>query len=337
MSSRIQWRKASPNSLPGLSAGRAIAWACALATVSSSLAPAVALAAAVDDAKALNAKGAGLFKKGEYFDAAVAFEKAYALDARDFRVLRYAGRAWQEIGHWERALTLLERYYALETEEDLKTSVLANLEKLRKATPAERAEALEKGAARYPQARLEEEAARALEGLGTAAALRRAGQMLEIARLGAATQPEKDALDKEVIRVKELAKAAEVREAAAAQPKPAEPDPGKPYESHAISGAQWAAWGGGGALLVSGAALWVVGRGQTVKAAKALEELPKTDIAERAKRKADYDSGSKLYFAGIGLAVLGAAGVAAGFFLGPAERKVTLMPSPGGAVLAVRF
>lgn len=337
MSSRSQRCAAGANSILHRRVGRVIAWASALATASSTVAPTLAIAAAVDDAKALNAKGAALFKKGEYFDAAEAFEKAYALDARDFRVLRYAGRAWQEIGHWERALTLLERYYALETEDDLKASVLPNLEKLRKATPAERADALEKGAARYPQARLEEEAARALEALGTAAALKRAGQLLEIARLGAATQPEKDALDKEVIRIKELAKAAETREAAEAQPKPAEPVAPKAVESRAISGAQWAAWGGGGALLVSGAALWVVGRGQTVKAANALKELPKTDIAERAKRNADYDSGSKLYFAGIGLAVVGAAGVAAGFFLGPADRKVTLMPSPGGAVLAVRF
>lgn len=79
----------------GRLAARTAAWVCALATISGSVVPAIALAGAVDDAKALNAKGAGLFKKGEYFDAAVAFEKAYALDARDFRVLRYAGRSWQ--------------------------------------------------------------------------------------------------------------------------------------------------------------------------------------------------------------------------------------------------
>lgn len=322
----------------GRLAARTAAWVCALATISGSVVPAIALAGAVDDAKALNAKGAGLFKKGEYFDAAVAFEKAYALDARDFRVLRYAGRSWQEIGHWDRALTLLERYYGLETEEDLRASVLANLEKLRKATPAERAEALDKGAARYPQARLERDAARALEALGTAAALSRAGQLLEVARLGAATPAEKDAIDKELVRVKEAAKAAEAREASAAKVKPAEPvAPVKPIESKGITPAQWAAWGGGGALLASGAVLWVVGRGQTIDAAKALDDLPKSDSAARAKSKADYESGSQLYFAGIGLTVLGAVGVAAGFFLGSAERKVTLMPSPDGAALAVRF
>lgn len=147
-------------------AGTLLAAVWALQTGAGSLAPAVALAGPAEESKAINAKGAAQFKKGEYLDAAQAFEKAYALDQRDFRVLRYAGRAWQEIGHLERALTLLERYYSLETEPDLKASILGNLEKLRKSTPEERADALDKGCAKYPQAKLEVEAARALEALG---------------------------------------------------------------------------------------------------------------------------------------------------------------------------
>lgn len=325
------------------SAALIVVWA--LQAAAGSLTPAIALAGPVEESKALNAKGAALFKKGEYLEAALAFEKAYALDPRDFRVLRYAGRSWQEIGHWDRALTLLERYYSLETEPDLKASVLAYLDKLRKATPEERADALDKGAAKYPQARLEVEAARALESLGTAAALQRAIQLCEVARMGTAAPEEKAAIDKQLQRVREQAKAAQAREEAGAPPNKSEPpSPPTPAGRPGPSGLQWAAWGGGGAVALGGVALWLLGRSQTQSAAAEVKRLqdPKLAGTEDNKRdmnkaKNDYDSGSAKFFAGIGLTVVGAAAVTAGFFLGPKDSKVALLPTADGAILLVKF
>lgn len=314
-----------------------------LATVSAAqLGPSTALAGPAEESKALNNKGAGLFKKGEYFEAALAFEKAYALDARDFRVLRYAGRAWQEIGHWDRALTLLERYFSLESEADLKASLLPNLEKLRKTTPRERAEALASAATRYPQARLEEEAARALQALGDAASLKRAVQLFEVARLGAGNPAEKDRLDKDIAQAREALQQAEVREAAALKAsKPVKPPvelpKAPPPRSAGPTGLQWALWGGGGAVALGGAALWLVGRKQTFEATDRLAALPKTAVAERDEARSDYDKGSTLYFAGIGLAAVGAGAAVAGFLLGPSNAKVAVAPTENGLSLALKF
>ena len=314
-----------------------------LAVSASSLAPATGFAGPADESKALNAKGAALFKKGDYLEAALAFERAYALDARDFRVLRYAGRAWQEIGHWERALSLLERYYGLESEADLKASLLPNLEKLRKTTARQRAEALEQAATRYPQARLEEEAARALQGLGDSVALKRALQLFEVARLGAASPAEKDRLDGEIARTREAAQRAEAREAAALQASKAAkvsavlPKSSAPPVSAGPSGLQWALWGGGGALALGGAALWLVGRNQTFEAADRLAVLPKTAAADRDEARGQYDQGSTLYFVGIGLTAVGAGAALAGFLLGPSNPKVAVAPSGNGLSIALQF
>lgn len=325
----------------------ATAWlvltALGAAPLTGPLAVTPAFAGPFEESKALNIKGAALFKKGEYFEAAQAFERAYALDARDFRVLRYAGRAWQEIGHWDRALTLLERYSALETEAELKASLLPNLEKLRKTTARERAEALATAATRYPQARLEEEAARALAALGDAASLKRAVQLLEVARLGAATPAEKDRLDTEINQARDAAQRAEAREAEARQAaaKGAAADLAKtapaPDQGSGPTKLQWALWGGGGAVAVGGAALWLVGRGQTIEAADRLAVLPASAAAERKEARGTYDSGSTLYFAGIGLVAVGAGAALAGLFVGPGKGKVAVAPTGNGLSLALKF
>ena len=55
-------------------------------------APSTASAAPSESASAWNDKGAALFKRKQYVEASAAFERAYAIDPRDFRVLRYAVR-----------------------------------------------------------------------------------------------------------------------------------------------------------------------------------------------------------------------------------------------------
>ncbi len=107
------------------------------------------------------------------------------MDPRDFRVLRYASRAWQEIGFFDRAQTLLERYYGQETDHEARETLLPSLEKLRTARPLAKAQALDAATQKYPEARLEVEAAKAWESLGDAPSVRRAVALWEVARLGA--------------------------------------------------------------------------------------------------------------------------------------------------------
>ncbi|MBI5608994.1 MAG: hypothetical protein HY902_08940 [Deltaproteobacteria bacterium] len=329
--------------------GRRAAWlalAIQVAVAGAGL-PRVALASAADESKAAAAKGAGLFKKADYFGAAQAFEKAFALDARDFRVLRYAGRAWQEVGHWDRALTLLERYQSLETDPELKASVQANIDLLRKATPREKAERLEKAIQAYPQARLEEDAAAALEALDDAPAYRRALQLYEVARVAATTAADKARLDKEIKRVRELVKVAEARKVAAPEEPKTGPAvtlaaPATPAEAAGISTLQWAAWGGGAALLAGGAALWAVGASDSRAAADAMARanaLPAGDASRAGKvsaARSDYATAGAMYYTGVGLVAVGAAAAAAGFWLGPSA-KVAVLPTPSGAAVALRF
>jgi tetratricopeptide (TPR) repeat protein len=167
------------------------------------LLPTVALAGPAEDALATARRGAEHFKVQHFYEAAVEFEKAYALDPQDLKNLRYAGRAWQEVGYWDRALVLLERYYGEEKDAALKESILEKLEPLRKASPREKAEALDTATKKFPQAHLEDEAAKAFEGLGDEASLRRAVTLLELARLGAATDGAKDRLDGDLRRVRD--------------------------------------------------------------------------------------------------------------------------------------
>lgn len=192
--------------------------------------PTVVRAGPAEDSLAVARHGAEHFKAQRYYEAAVEFEKAYALDPQDLKNLRYAGRAWQEVGYWERALVLLERYFALEPDPALKQSILEKLEPLRQATPLQKAEALDKATQRFPQAHLEEEAAQAFERLGDEASLRRAVTLLELARLGASAVADKERLDGDLRRVRErLERPAVAKEPLLAkEPLPAkEPPPAK--------------------------------------------------------------------------------------------------------------
>lgn len=147
-------------------------------------------------------EGAGHFKKKEYLHAARAFEEAYRLNPTDPVYLRYSGRGWQEVGHWERARQLLERYYTLEKEPNRKATILKHLGVLRGATQLVMAERLRFATETYPGQGLELYAGFAFEKLGSleckkgngsagVKAFAQAKQFFEIARLSAKTAGER--------------------------------------------------------------------------------------------------------------------------------------------------
>ncbi len=147
-------------------------------------------------------EGAQHFKNKEYLQAARMFEEAYRLNPTDPVYLRYSGRGWQEVGHWERAKQLLERYYTLEKDPNRKATILKHLGVLRSATPLVIAERLRFATETYPGQGLELEAGFAFEklgeleckkGNGTAGvkALNQGKQFFEVARLSAKTAGER--------------------------------------------------------------------------------------------------------------------------------------------------
>ena len=138
-----------------------------------------------DKALELARAGAGHFKAKRFLDAARAFEQAYRANPVDPRNLRYAGRAWQEVGALSRALSLLERYALVEKNPKYKASIQARVDALRKLTPRQRAESLAKATVNYPQGKLEIDAARALARLGEKSDLERALKLYETARIWA--------------------------------------------------------------------------------------------------------------------------------------------------------
>jgi tetratricopeptide (TPR) repeat protein len=182
------------------------------------------LANPADDAASHAQRGADHFKKGQYLDAAQAFERAWQLDPSDSKHLRYAGRAWQEVGHWFKARLLMERYLEIEKDPNLRASVVEKLEPLRKATPQEVAEALVGATERYPHGRLELEAAQALEDLGDERSLQRALGLIEVAKLAATNEGERDKVDAAARRVK--ARLADLQKTKDAGPAPT-PEPPK--------------------------------------------------------------------------------------------------------------
>lgn len=298
------------------------------------LAVSTAVAVPADTSAALAAEGAALFKRNEYLDAARTFDRAIALDGKDFRLLRYAGRAWQEVGHWPKALDLLERYDRQEPEVALRATLLPNLDKLRKATPQERAEALEGACQRYPQAGLEADAGKAFEVLNDAAGHRKALAFAETARR-AATDPSQVAeLDAWIARLR--TRQAELDRPTAVQT-PAPPVP-VVRTSGGPTGAQWAAWGGGATLAVAGAVLWVMGASAT--------QAANDDLTEGRSTYAEYknarDGADVQYFTGVGLVGAGAVAAAVGWFLAPesadaAQTRLFVTPAPAGIGLAMRF
>ncbi len=312
-----------------------------LATIAG--APSAAAAGPTESALALNDKGAALFKRKQYVEAAAAFERAYAIDPRDFRVLRYAGRCWQEIGDWERALALLERYVKLETDAEARATIQPSLDKLRAATPAQKAEALAAATRAYPHARLEEAAARALEALGGRANLLRAVEQLEVARLAAPDEAEKRRLAAEIDRLRTAAARAPAAAAAtdaqatpgSASATPPAVTPGQspagvraPAPSSGLTTTQWVAIGGGVLAASAGATLWIT-------AARATEEA-NTDFIAGKTTYAAYtdlrDAASLRYWGGIGLCALGVGGAITGVWLG---RPSAARPAPAARLLPV--
>ena len=162
---------------------------------------------AADDAAAMAQRGAAAFKARQFLDAARDFERAWQLDPADNLNLRYAGRAWQEVGHWHKARLLLERYIEVEKDPSLRQSVTDKLEALRKASSVDIAEALAQATETYPQGRLEPEAALALEDVGDERSLRRAASLWEVAKLAATTDADRDRADAAGRRLKDRLRA----------------------------------------------------------------------------------------------------------------------------------
>ncbi|MBI5610114.1 MAG: tetratricopeptide repeat protein [Deltaproteobacteria bacterium] len=303
-----------------------------LAQATAILLPAGAAHAALsaaEESKVMAVKGADLFKKGQFLDAAQAFEKAYALDAKDFRVLRYAGRAWQEVGFYDRALKLLTRYLEIETDAELVQSAKANVAKLKATTPAERAAALDQATRKYPQARLEDEAAKAYEALGDAKSLERAIELWEVVRVATPDESGKRYVDDHMRKLREQVQA---MQAAAAGKAPGVTQQAEP--SHTL---QYAVWGASGLALIGGVSLMAVAAGQTKTSN---DEYTARTIGYSAYRD-QRSAADTLYYAGIGLTVLGAGGAVAGFFLGPpAHAKAStwhVVPASGGLAVAGSF
>lgn len=292
---------------------RIVAWTC----IAMPLLPSLALAGPVEDAQEHAGKGLELFKKEQFYDAALAFEEAVKLDPTDARNLFYCGRAWQQVGFWTRAKTLLERYLVLEKDEALRTKIMPKLTELRNATPVQIAAALGEATQKYPQARLEAEAAQAYEKLGDEASLRKAAEFWELARTAAANAEDRTLFTTNSRRVQ--ARLLEIEQKKAVDPKvevkteakvEAKAEPKVEAKSEAKPAAAVGGGGGkilligGGVLLVGGAVLAVLGasKGQTANDGAATHAFADYTAYQAEKKSAD-----NMNFIGLGVAGLGAA------------------------------
>lgn len=283
---------------------------CAVAT--SVISPRVVLAQdAAAKALELASSGAVHFKAERFPEAARDFEAAYRTNPVDPKNLRYAGRAWEQVGVWDRAISLFERYLQVETSPELRQSIVPRLDKLKATTPQERAEALAMATIKYPQARLEGEAAQAFERLGDKASLERAIKLYETSRLWAETPAEKARVDDDINRVRQritaLEKGGDTQQNNQnnqqnqnnqnnQQPDPKKPEPPK---SDTLGTVLYIA---GGVAIVAGAGLVGVGYMQY---SGAIED----NDSGKFKTKADYDdalgSAKTTYVAGAAVAGVG--------------------------------
>lgn len=329
-----------------------------LALVAPPVPAALAAAAAGDDAAAAAQRGAEHFKDSRFFEAAVQFERAAQLDPADARNLRYAGRAWQELGHWRRALVLLEAYLRVERNPEHRASIAEKIEPLRRATPAQIAEALAAALVKYPQARLESEAARAWEEVGSDDALAKAGELWEVARVRAVSDAERAGAEAGIQRIAQRkldARASRERHAAAqreaerqrqAQEKKPPAEDVKPHaaaapEPRGPGTLRIALYTGGGVALVGGLTLAALGYLGAVdvndRATQgAYKGLPYTKYSE------DMQTQDNLAYAGWGLAALGASAVGWAWLSTPkpaatsaARWQVQPRADPGGAGLVL--
>ena len=338
----------------------------AASLVWASAAPSPAWAGPVEESAELAQKGAAAFKNKQYYEAATAFMQAYQFDKRDPKNLRYAGRAWQEIGHWQRALNLLERYVEVEPDEALRTSIVDKLEPLRKATPQQILDALLDATKRFPEAQLEEEAALALEKIGDEAALKKAEKFYEVARLGAVQPNDRERIEAGLKRVQSrLVEVQKQGQATAwngwnlptpALPPPAGVQPGAGQAGGARAGtgqassaapgdgaaapigiakpaprsstAAWVLSGVGGALAAGGAAALFLGMNKGTQAnADAKNGVYGTGDNGYDAYLTDKNTADLLYWGGIGGAVLGGGLLITGIVVGASGPS----QSPGAA------
>jgi len=185
-----------------------------------------------DKAVAYAQEGAGHFKGGRYLKAARAFEKAVRLDPSDRTYLRYAGRAWQEVGHVERARRLLQLYVTLETDEGLRTSIAPRVKVLEAATPKLIADQLLKATRKHPMGRLEGDTAAAFARLNDEKSLKLALTLYETARLTAPTDKKREDVGDKMSKIRARLDALKATGKALVEPKPKPadktPDPVKP-------------------------------------------------------------------------------------------------------------
>ncbi len=327
-----------------------------------------AVAGPAEEAAAAAQKGAEAFKANQFYEAAVAFQRAAQLDGADPTNLRYAGRAWQEVGHLKRALTLLELYLKIEPDPARKVSIEEKIAPLRRATPVQIADALGQALTKFPQARLEAEAAKAYEAVGDEPSLKRAAELWEIARVRAASDSDRQAADAGIGRVSQRLldgkakrdkedEERKLREAAAKQadgkPKVGDPKVGDPKPGDAMGGVSKPAPGSalstvllisGGTLAVGGLALAMVGRSAATTAND--DYKAGTYKGDRNKYESDRSSSDNLAYAGWGLAAAGTGVIVWGLMSGspaaPAKKGVwQLWPvfgrDGGQAVLSVQF
>ncbi len=167
-----------------------------------------------EDAQHFAEKGAEAFKAAQYWEAAVAFEKAAQLEPGNPKNLRYAGRAWQEVGHLRKALVLLEAYLKIEPDAALKASAEEKIAPLRNLTPQQHVDALTAALVKYPQARMESEAAKAYEELGDEAAFKKAAELWEVAKVRASSDSERMVAENGSARVAQRLLGADRRECA---------------------------------------------------------------------------------------------------------------------------
>jgi tetratricopeptide (TPR) repeat protein len=89
-----------------------------------------------DAGKALADEAAGLFKAGQYRQAAELFERSFALSPDKLVRLRNAGRAWEEAGRRDYACLVFDRYLAQAADGPEKTEVAQRVARLRQPAAA---------------------------------------------------------------------------------------------------------------------------------------------------------------------------------------------------------
>lgn len=277
--------------------------------------------------------GAGHFKEKRYIEAARAFESAYRTNPVDPRNLRYAGRAWEEVGVIDRAISLFERYLQVETNPEYRQSIVSRLDKLKAITAKERAEALAMATIKYPQGRLEEEAAQAFERLGDKASLDRAIKLYETSRLWAETPEAKAKVDANINRVR---KAIDDLERKANEPDKPDPGTGLPGQPHKPAEPEGDTLGMvlyivGGVALVAGGGLGGYGY---LSYDQAIQDNDAGKFATRDAYDSATESARTMNQAGYGLAAVGVGvlgwAIVRTVMRGDPADKAAPVPAPGG-------